>query len=292
MSTPGTVAPVVAAAELGAWLRERRLAVGLSSADVAREAGCAPQYVTLIETAKRAASAQMLERMLAILEVPDPDRERLRAWRVRGAERGPLADYARLFPPELLRFFHLEAAAEQIATFSGAIVPGLLQTAAYAEAVIRHGGARIRQADVERRVAARRVRQRRLDDPTAPVTLLVVVTELAVRQQVGGPGVLAAQLAQLLDRIEKLGDRLDFRIIPYTNQGHPVLGAPTFHLLEFASTLLEPVVYYDTVPGIARVDDDSTVHEHRLAHQAAQSAALSTVDSAKMITDLLREHRT
>lgn len=293
MSTPAVLpaAPIVAAAELGAWLRERRTAVGLTSTKVAQAAGCTPQYVTQLETARRATSAQILERLLDILEVSEHDRGRARTWRVRAAERGPLADFSKLFPTELLRFFHLESAAGQIATFSGSIIPGLLQTATYAEAVIRAGGARIRQADVERRVDARRVRQRRLDDSRDPVALLVVLTELAVRQEVGGAPVLSEQLVHLLDRIDTMGDRLDLRIIPYTNPGHPVLGAPTFHLLEFDSALLDDVVYYDTVPGIARVDDPSTVHEHRLAHLAASAAALSTVDSRAMITSILSERR-
>lgn len=281
------LSPVVAAHELGRRLRDRRDELGLPASDVARAAGCSPQYLSQVETGRKVPASGRLLEFSGRLEFEPEERDELVALRRRAGERGPLDRYNGIFSAELLRFFGFEQGAESMHSF-GHLVHGLLQTPDYARAVIASGGARIRQAEVERRVEARMLRQERLrrDDP---LQLSVVVSEAAIRQQVGGPQVLARQLDHIVDRVEELQPYLQFHVIPFAVAGHPALGVPVFHLLGFPSTRISDLVWVDTVPGMLSIDEPVAVHDFRLAHAAAVDAALSAVDSLRLIKEAARE---
>lgn len=279
--------PVVAAHELGRRLRERREVLGLPAAELARAARCSPQFLSQVETGKKVPAVDKLAVITARLEFEATEGDELLDLRKQAVQRGPLAAYNGIFSAEMLRFFGFEYGCESMLSY-GELVHGLLQTADYARAVIRSGGARIRQAEVERRVQARLVRQQRLTGPD-PLALSVVMSEAAIRQQIGGPRVLARQLAHLVDQVEALQPRLQIRVIPFTVTGHPVLGAPTFHLLGFPSTRLPELVWMDTVTAMLLVDDPIAVHDFRLAHAAGADAALDVVDSMGLIKQAAQE---
>jgi len=280
--------PVVAAHELGGRLRERRETLGLPAAEVARSARCTPQFLSQVENGKKIPAVEKLTAMIARLEFESGEKDELLDLRTQATQRGPLAAYSGIFSADLLRFFGFEYGCESMHSYNGGLIHGLLQTADYAHAVIQSGGARIRQAEVDRRVQARLVRQQRLINPD-PLALSVVMSEAAIRQQVGGRQVLARQLAHLVEQIEAHRPRLQVRVIPFTDAGHPVLGTPTFHLFGFPSTRLPDLVWLDTVTGMELVDDPTAVHEHHLAHVAATDAALDVVDSASLIKQAAQE---
>lgn len=279
--------PVVAAHELGRRLRERREVLGLPAAELARAARCSPQFLSQVETGKKVPAVDKLAVITARLEFEATEGDELLDLRKQAVQRGPLAAYNGIFSAEILRFFGFEYGCESMLSY-GELVHGLLQTADYARAVIQSGGARIRQAEVERRVQARLVRQQRLTGPE-PLTLSVVMSEAAIRQQIGGPRVLARQLAHLVDQVEALQPRLQVRVIPFTVTAHPVFGAPTFHLLGFSSTRLPELVWLDTMNAMGFVDDQAAVNEYRLAHAAAADTALDVVDSMGLIKQAAQE---
>jgi transcriptional regulator with XRE-family HTH domain len=280
--------PVVASHELGGRLRERRESLGLPATEVAAAAQCTPQFLSQVENGKKVPAVEKLTAMMGRLEFDSGEQDELVELRKRATQRGPLAAYGGIFSAELLRFFGFEHGCESMHSHIEGLVHGLLQTAEYAHAVIQSGGARVRQAEVERRVQARLVRQQRLTGPD-PLTLSVVMSEAALRQQVGGRQVMARQLTDLVDRIEELGPRLQVRVIPFSCVGHPALGAPSFHVLGFASTRLPDLVWVETITGMHLVDDPVSVHEHRLIHAAAGDLALDAVDSLAMIKAAARE---
>ncbi|WBB97004.1 Scr1 family TA system antitoxin-like transcriptional regulator [Solwaraspora sp. WMMA2080] len=105
------------------------------------------------------------------------------------ARRGWWQDYAKLFPNEFLRFLGYEAGASQLRSFRSEAIHGLLQTEEYARAAIRGGSTTIRLAEVERWVDVRMARQVRLA-ASDPIRINTVISEGALRQQVGGPAVM------------------------------------------------------------------------------------------------------
>lgn len=282
------LSPVVAAHELGRRLRERRDSLGLPATDVAKAAQCTAQYLSQVETGKKVPAAERLSAISAHLRFDTEESEELLVLRQDASRRGPLAAYSGIFSAEQLRFFGFEYGCESMSSYGGLLVHGLLQTPDYARAVIRAGGAYIRQAEVDRRVQARMMRQQRLTRPDAPI-LSIVMGEAAIRQQIGGREILVRQLRHLAAQIEEHGSRLRVQVIPFAVTGHPVLGAPTFHLLGFPSTRLPDLIWLDTLTGMVLIEDPVAVHEHRLAHAAASDAALDVVDSLGLITEAARE---
>lgn len=280
--------PVVAAHELGRRLRERRETLGLPAVDVARAARCTPQFLSQVETGKKVPAPERLSLITDRLEFGTSEREQLLALRLQAVRSGPLAAYSGLFSAELLRFYGFEYGCESMHSYGEGVVHGLLQTPDYARAVIQAGGARIRQAEVDRRVQARLLRQQRLTGAD-PLALSVVMGEAAIRQQIGGPQILARQLEHLAEQVEAHQPRLQVRVIPFTVTGHPVLGAPTFHLLGFPSTRLPDLVWLDTLNAMDLVENPVAVHEYSLAHAAAAEPALDVVDSLSLIKQAAQE---
>lgn len=281
--------PAVAMTDLGQQLRRRREELGLTATMVARAGGCTTAFLGQVELGRKPPGAALLNALLDHLELIGPDRDTLVELRRTATQRGAFSGYSGIFGATQLRFFGLEEGAESSQAYSAGLVHGLLQTADYAAEVIRSGGAHVRQADVARRAEARLLRQRRLVDAADPLVLSVVMSEAALRQEVGGRDVLVDQLRHLVDLTAKLEPRLELRIIPFRSSGHPMLGTPPFDVLTFPTPRLPNIACFDTVTGMHLVDDPAAVHEHQLAYQAARAAALSGIDSLHLITETAQE---
>lgn len=284
----GLVSPVVAAHELGRRIRERRETLGLTGAELSKAAQCTPQFLSQVETGKKVPTMEKLAAIAERLELAQPEHDELRSLRDHGVQRGPYATYSGIFSAEILRFFGFERGCESMSSFGGGLIHGLLQTPDYAQAVIEAGGPYIRQAEVARRVEARLARQERLDEPE-PLTLSVVMSEAAIRQQVGGPRVLHRQLKHLVSTIEAYRPRVEVRVIPFDATGHPALGSSTFHILGFTSGRLPDLLWVESVTSTDLIDDPATVHEYRLTFAGAINAALNPAESLERINSVAKE---
>ena len=99
--------------------------------------------------------------------------------------------------PEWFQFYvGLEAAASAMQEYNAELVTGLLQTEAYARAVMAAAMRADGDEEIERQVAVRLERQKRLTAPDAP-SLWAVMNEAVLHRQVGGPAVMRDQLAHI-----------------------------------------------------------------------------------------------
>ncbi|MEU5944992.1 DUF5753 domain-containing protein [Micromonospora sp. NPDC047465] len=98
-------------------------------------------------------------------------------------------------PPWLREWISVEAEATLIRWFEPSLIPGLLQTEAYARAVLT-GGGMLREVEVEQRVTSRLSRQAVLTRE-APPEVVFVMDELVLRRQIGDRKVMAEQFAHL-----------------------------------------------------------------------------------------------
>lgn len=93
-----------------------------------------------------------------------------------------------------------EKLAHMVFNFELSVVPGLLQTEDYARTVIQYN--RHAPFDAEQRVRRRMERQEILTD-TNPPTCVFVIDEYVLHRNVGGPKIMAEQLAHLHDLAEQ-----------------------------------------------------------------------------------------
>ncbi|MEV7344261.1 helix-turn-helix transcriptional regulator [Streptomyces sp. NPDC093544] len=173
----------------------------------------------------------------------------------------------------------LEARAAEISVFQPQLVHGLLQTEAYARAVL---GA-VDDSDLDNRTAARLARQRILEKGKPPV-FWTVVSEAVLYQEIGGPEVMRGQLTRLL-YFERT-PRVNIQVLPFKVGVHAGLMG-SFDLFRFVS---DPTIVYseDYDSGHPTANPDA-VESRSLRYDHLQAAALSVKDSATLIRHVMEE---
>lgn len=278
--------PTVASWELSLRLRQRRAQLGIEVETITDQLGFTRNYWSAVEHERKILATEKLHRVLDLFEYDDEERAELIALREAAKQRGWWSGYSALFSDELLRYYGLEHGAQSIHTYESLLIPGLLQTADYARALIA-AELSVRPVEVDQRVAARLRRQERLsgDDP---LQLTAVVSEAALLQQIGGPPVLREQLRHLVVVLADHPDTIELRVIPFTAAACGVFGASTFHLIDFASARLPTLAWQETVTAMGVLDKDMQVRELDFTHAEALRRSLSTEDSLRLVDDRVR----
>jgi hypothetical protein len=164
--------------------------------------------------------------------------------------------YGDLLPPWFETYLGLEHAAKSIRTFEAQLIPGLLQTADYARAIVALGYENVEAA---RRVELRRRRQEILDRPGAP-TLWAVVDEAVIRRPIGGNEVLRGQLEHLLEASAR--PNVTIQVLPFAAGGHAAVGS-SFTMLRFAEPELPDIVYLEQLTSALYLDKQSELELYR-----------------------------
>ncbi|MEV2227961.1 helix-turn-helix transcriptional regulator [Streptomyces phaeochromogenes] len=173
----------------------------------------------------------------------------------------------------------LEARAVEISTFHTHSVHGLLQTEAYARAVL----GTLDQSDLDDRTAVRLARQRIFEKNEPPV-LWAVISEAALRQEIGGRGTMRGQLAHLLSF--EHNPRINIQALPFSVGAHAGLTG-SFTLFRFAG---DPAIVYTEHYGSGHpTANPDTVKDCSLRYDHLQAAALSIRDSAELIRRVMEE---
>ncbi|MCX4509342.1 helix-turn-helix domain-containing protein [Streptomyces sp. NBC_01619] len=174
----------------------------------------------------------------------------------------------------------LEARATEVYTFHTHLVHGLLQTQAYASAVL---GAMDR-SKLDDRTTVRLARQRILKKEQPPV-FWAIVGEAAMRQEIGGPDVMREQLSRLMSY--EIDPRVNIQVLPFNAGAHAGLTGP-FDLFRFTD---DPTIVYTEGYGAGHpTANPDTVKNCSLRYDHLQAAALSIKDSAALIRRTMEEH--
>jgi len=277
----------VAGWELALRLRRRREELGIEVRIITHELGFTRNYWSAVENERKILSEDSLTQILDLFEFDKAERDELLELRRVARQRGWWSQYPMLFDSEVQRLYGLEAGAHSVQGYESLSVPGLLQTAEYAEAIMKPA-VTIRQVEVAQRVEARLKRQERLtgDDP---LHLTVVLSEAVLRQEIGGPEVLREQLEYVANMIESYSDTIAARIIPFTVTECGLFGAATVNLIDFESPELPGVFWQETVTSWGIVDDPQQVRNLRTTYDDALKNASSRDDSLNMIRARIRE---
>jgi transcriptional regulator with XRE-family HTH domain len=270
--------PTVRQRELALRLRELRLALGLTVEQVGAELLCSATKISRIETAARRASLRDIRDLCRVYGVADP---------------GPLMElgrrarepgwWSRFDDLSLDPFIGLEQEAAAITSYTMYWVPGLLQTAEYAAAIVRGIVRKIDSRVLADRVEARLLRQKRLESAHPP-RYRALVDEAVFHRQVGGPQVMKAQL----DKILTWGamDRGSIQVIAFAAGAHASSDA-AFDLFEFGeNTRQSPVVFVETFMGGYYYERPVEIERYREAIEYLREEALSRQDSLALIASI------
>jgi transcriptional regulator with XRE-family HTH domain len=272
--------PTLLRRQLGAELRRLRDRTHRTVADVAAELGWSQSKLSRIETATIGISGADLERLLAEYGVADKERSRLLALRVQARQRAWWEAYGDILPDAYETLIGFEAEASLISTYEVQVVPGLLQTDEYANAVTQADGIYDDPEVLGQRVAVRMARQSVLTrDP--PPRLWVILDEAVLRRPIGGPDVLHRQLLRLAEASER--PTVTIQVLPFEAGAHRAL-AGSFVVLEFPGDSDQPLVYSEGMTGGVFRSRPEEVRSYLNSFKSLCAAALGPEESARFIS--------
>ncbi|SHF53469.1 Helix-turn-helix domain-containing protein [Streptoalloteichus hindustanus] len=273
--------PLARRIELGALLRTYRERAGLDLGEVAHALGWTyVQKVGLVESGKRKLAATEVAALADLFRLTAAEREKVIELGKEARRRDPGPAFAADFAQT---YIALEAAASHIKLYAEELLPGLLQTEDYARTLLEEGGI-LSPDEIDLAVARRVERQRQLSGPA--LRLSIVLSESALRRQVGGASVMQRQV----DHIRELASlpNVTLQLLPFAVGAHLALGT-WFHVLHLG----DPVVTFVYVEALTESDFyDRPPHTevYTLAFDRAQRAALSPAESLAVIDDHIRQH--
>jgi transcriptional regulator with XRE-family HTH domain len=270
---------------LGKRLQELREAAGLSREEAAKVLRVASATVRRMEMADVALKIPYVQVLLSVYGVGEDDAGAFVRLAEEANQPGWWQRYHDVLPDWFSLYVSLEGAARIIRSYEPHFVPGLLQTEAYARAVLEAGTiGQTGRESVERHVSLRMERQRLLEGSDPP-HLWVIMDETVLRRPVSTRGeVMREQLDRLLEYAER--DRITLQLAEFAAGPHPGTYAP-FTLFRFAEPELPDMVFTEYLTGALYLDSRQEVAAHLevLDHMTARAA------SARRTQKILREYR-
>lgn len=276
--------PTLRRRRLARALLQLREAKGLTAKQAAAEAKKRSPHRAWSETKVTRIEARKIKRLrdvdvqtlLDVYGVTDPEtREAYRKLAREASQTGWWVGYRDVLGSGV--YVDLETEASRIRTFELAIIPGILQTANYARALIRGGGI-VPDDQVERRVEARMTRKQILGRPDSP-RIWAIIDETALRKI--PVDVREEQLRYLIDV-----QRPDLRVqvLPDAIGPHAAM-AGAFTILDFPED--PSVVYLEQARSELLLEEPDELSYYETVYDYVQSHALSPGDSRVLIESLI-----
>lgn len=264
---------------LGDELRRLREAAGLTLAQVVERIGLSQGHLSKMETGKRPQSVEDVASLLTLYGVRGEERQELLALARKAGQPG-LWQRQGTFEDRFATLKVLESRATALVSFEPLLMPGLLQTMPYAQALYREVGLLTDANRLDERVIARIHRQRVLRMFGAP-TLAAIVTESALRNVIGGRDVMRDQLRYLVEASER--HNVTLRVVPNAVGGHPGLDG-AFLRLRFPDRA--GVVFLENRTSSLFLEDPREVSVYDRVIVELLSVAMSEEDSVRLVAEM------
>lgn len=276
--------PTVRLRRLAAELKSLRAEANLTREQVEERTGINQGTLWRIEKGHAKPHNGTLEALLDLYGVPPARRGGLFELARGGTHAWWLRQLKDLRSPSYSAYISFEAEAKVAHNYESLYVPGLLQTEEYARAALDDGLPR----DAEKFDLSLQTRMERQNvlsptrDGQDPLQLWAVIDEAALRREVGGPAVMRAQLARLLELAER--PNITLQVIPFDRGSHPgMLGA--FVQLKFGPAAPD-VVYVESVAGDIFLESEAEIERHSLVFDHLRANALGPRDTTAFIAAL------
>ena len=274
--------PTIRRRRLGAELRRRREAAGVTIDGVAERLECSASKISRIETGHTSATPRDVRDMLEIYGVLGAECDELVQIAREARQKGWWHPYSTVLTGA---YVGLEAAAQSVRAYEQQVVPGILQTEEYAKAMIQAARPDITADEVDRRVRVRLGRQSLLNQDD-PIELWVVLDEAVVSRPVGGDGVMRAQLERLVEASDL--PNVTLQILPFEAGGHAGMDG-TFAILDFPEPSDPDVVYAENATGGLFLEKSDELRKYTFIFDHIRAAALGPEESVAYIAKLAKE---
>jgi transcriptional regulator with XRE-family HTH domain len=283
---------------LGVLLHDVRTAAGLTLTDAARPLQRTAPTISRLENGK--VTPRLLD-VRALLDVyaeakagviTDEIRELVDLLAEAGRRPSWFSPYGDVLSGPLVnedhrRFLQLEAEASMIQSFQPDVVPGLLQTRAYVQAIADTYYPRTSQRERERFVAFRLERQQAVAERGSAIDVHVVIGEQALRRSIGGPAVLREQLGALVDKLRDDSANIRIQIAPMNLTVRGAIGGP-FLVMRFSDEKDVDFVYLEGRSGADYLESPDDIEQYRDQFDDLADSALDHDASIAAIEEAIK----
>ncbi|MFE7757387.1 helix-turn-helix domain-containing protein [Streptomyces sp. NPDC057418] len=257
---------------LGAELRHRREAAGLSQEELGIPLFVSGSFIGQLEAGTRRMQADQAQKLDEVLAADG------------FFARNCAALKQSKYPDHFAEAAEAEAVAETIREYAPQLIPGLLQTEAYARAVFRAYQPTATEDVIDRLVASRLDRAKLLADPTTPM-LWAVLDEAVLRRKSGGAAVMTGALGHVAALARQ--HRVIVQVLPFSAGAHMAL-AGQLKLMSFPDA--PPLAYLQGLSTGHLQDDPATVRHYELTYDLVAASALSPEASLALIESVAEDY--
>lgn len=273
--------PTVKRRRIAAELRRLRAETGMSAEEAGRAVGLSKSAISRIEKAESSGQVATVAALMRLYGVAEADIEPLLLIAGQARKRGWWQRYNDVLPEWFDTYIGLESEASHISEYEPQLVPGILQTADYARAVIKAEHPNSDPKEIDKRVELRLERQVREN----PLTLWVVLDEAVLQRIVGSRGVMRTQLEKLRDAAELPGN--DIQVLTFEAGEHGSMGS-AFFILTFPDAGDTPCVYLETRAGSLYLEEVDEVRRYTTLFDHLRATAAGTRSSGDLISEVIR----
>jgi transcriptional regulator with XRE-family HTH domain len=281
---PGS-GPTVLRILLGSQLRLLREAAGITREEAGYAIRASGSKISRMELGRVSFKERDIADLLDLYSVAETERAVLGELAREANSPGWWHKYGDVLPDWFSVYVGLEEAASLLRVYEVQFVPGLLQTADYARAVVQLGQPGAAPAEIEHRVGLRLARQELLTKPGGP-RLWAVVDEAALRRPIGGPEVMRAQLARLIEATAE--PSITLQVVPFRSGGHAA-EAGAFTIMRFPEPDLPDVVYLEQLTSALYLDKRDDVDRYTEVMERLSVESESPERSAAILSEMLEE---
>jgi transcriptional regulator with XRE-family HTH domain len=263
-------------------LRRLREAAHVTIDQVAERLECSGSKISRIETGQTGVTPRDVRDMLDIYGVDPEYADQLLKIAREARQKGWWQLYGDVLTSA---YVGLEAAADHIRSYEALVVPGLLQTEEYAQAMIHAARPDIGATDVEKRVRVRIGRQSLLtqDDP---IDLWVVLDEAVLRRPVGGRSVMRRQLEHLT--LAASWPNVTLQVLPFSAGAHAGMDG-AFTMLLYDESAGQNFVFASNAAGGLFLEKDDELQRYGFIFDYLRANALRPDESVSLFVKLTKE---
>ncbi|MET9732944.1 helix-turn-helix transcriptional regulator [Streptomyces sp. NPDC006458] len=279
---PGS--PTARRRRLSFELKRLREQSGLTCAQVGTALDWSGSKVNRMETGSGRVQPSDIDALCRFYDTGDELRDFLKSLARQAKVRGWWQTHGAGVPEWFNIYIGLEQGASTFRQYQCELVPGLMQSEAYAGELHRSGG-HMSAEDIVRAVRVRMERQAMLRRSDAPDAWFIV-NEGALRHVIGDRSVMREQLDRVLEAAEL--PSVTLQVLPFDAGTYPATGP--FTMLGFPAPEDPDLVYRDGITDAVYLEGEHHVREYTRAFDGLRAAALSPQRSALLIETIRKEY--
>lgn len=286
-----SLGPSVAQRRLARALRRLRANAGLTIQQVAGKTDLSASAISRLETARANVRRGDVLELLEIYGVTGAQREVLRQLAGQATSRSSRWEEFKDLPNAATADLEREAAV--VRQYAVQLVPGILQTEAYASEILRciltDDDAKTREQQLKLRVD----RQLSFTEQKLPL-YEIVLDEAAVRRDVGGPEVMGEQIQRLIEAFDL--PNLTLQLLPFAAGAHEAMDGDfmifSYENFEDMEGVYEDpdVLYLENLAGGLFIEDQTMTDRYKLNFERLRnSRAWDPLRSREALADIERK---